>query len=94
MPTWHGKKLGGSHTTLIAAAVPFVREAAKLEEVRKISLGFIKFTPGSRGRKGVKFAVITVGLKATVRGKTSVQEIWIYTDSPAKVQQQLEGVPI
>ena len=49
MPKWQGKKSGGSHTTLIEAAVPLIREAEKLAEVTKIALGFIKSTPGQRG---------------------------------------------
>ena len=91
---WQGEKSAGSHTTLIEAAKPLIKRAEGLPGVRKIALGFIKVTPGSRGRRGMKFTVLSGVLKVTVRGNTSVQEIWIYTDSPAKVQQQLEGVPI
>ena len=92
MSKWQGKKSGGSHTTLIEAAVPLVKEAEKLFEVTKISLGFIKSTPGQRGAKRVKFKRSTSGLLMTVRGNTSVQAIRVYTASPDIVQQILEKI--
>ncbi len=92
MSKWQGKKSGGTHTTLIEAAVPLVKEAEKLSEVSKISLGFIKVTPGKRGKRGVKFSLIVGGLLAKVRGNTSVQEIRIYTVFPDVVQQTLERI--
>ncbi len=92
MPKWQGKKSGGTHTTLIEAAVPLIKEAEKLSEVTKIALGFIKSTPGQRGTKRVKFQRTASGLLMTVRGNTSVQAIRIYTASPDIVQQSLEKV--
>ena len=92
MSKWQGKKSGGTHTTLIEAAVPLIKEAEKLLEVTKIALGFIKSTPGQRGTKRVKFQRSTSGLLMTVRGHTSVQAIRIYTTSPDVVQQSLEKV--
>ena len=92
MSKWQGKKSGGSHTTLIEAAVPLVKEAEKLSEVTKISLGFIKSTLGQRGAKRVKFKRSTSGLLMTVRGNTSVQAIRVYTASPDIVQQILEKI--
>jgi len=92
MPKWQGKKSGGSHTTLIEAAVPLIREAEKLAEVTKIALGFIKSTPGQRGTERVKFKRSMSGLLMTVRGHTSVQAIRIYTVFPDIVQQSLEKV--
>ena len=92
MPTWQGKKSGGTHTTLIDAAEPLIKAAEKLPEVTKIVLGFIKPTPGKHGKRRVKFAITRSGLLMTVRGNTSVQEIHIYTDSPKEVKQNLEKV--
>lgn len=92
MSKWQGKKSGGSHTTLIEAAVSLVRKAEKLSEVTKIALGFIKSTPGQRGVKRVKFKRSMSGLLMTVRGNTSVQAIRIYTTSPDIVQQSLEKI--
>ena len=92
MPNWQGKKSGGTHTTLIDAAEPLVKASEKLPEVTKIVLGFIKATPGKKGQKRVKFTITRSGLLLTVRGNTSVQEVRIYTASPAIVQQELEKV--
>ena len=92
MPNWQGKKSRGTHITLIDAAEPLVKTAEKLPEVTKIVLGFIKATPGKKGQKRVKFTITRSGLLLTVRGNTSVQEVRIYTASPAIVQQALEKV--
>ena len=88
-PKWQGRKHAGSHTTLIEAAEPLVKEAEKLEAVKRISLGYIKPTPGTPGKRGVKFSLISGGLKAKVRGNTAIQEIYIYTRSPQEVQEVL-----
>ncbi len=90
-PKWQGKKSAGSHTTLIEAALPLVKEAEELEAVKRISLGYIKATPGTPGKRGVKFAFIQGGLLAKVRGNTAIQEIRIYTDFPQEVQKVLLG---
>ncbi|TSC56591.1 MAG: hypothetical protein Greene071421_103 [Parcubacteria group bacterium Greene0714_21] len=92
MPNWQGKKSGGTHTTLIDAAEPLVKAAEKLPEVTKIVLGFIKATPGKKGKRRVKFTITRSGFLMIVRGNTSVQEIRIYTDSPKEVKQNLEKV--
>lgn len=94
MPTWQGKKSGGSHTTLIDAAEPLVERAEKMPQVTKIALGYIKPTPGKTGKRRVKFTPIQGGIKATIRGNTSIQEIWIYTNSPEQVQQELEKIQL
>jgi hypothetical protein len=93
-PKWQGEKSGGSHTTLIEVAGPLIGAAEKMPEVKKISLGHITVTRGSRGKRGMKFAPLRGGLKVRVRGNTSVQEIWIYTDFPKEVQQQLEKIKL
>ncbi|HEY4509887.1 MAG TPA: DUF2103 domain-containing protein [Candidatus Paceibacterota bacterium] len=90
-PKWQGRKHAGSHTTLIEAAQSLIKEAEELEAVKRISLGYIKATPGTPGRKGVKFACIQGGLMAKVRGNTAIQEIRIYTDFPQEVQEALEA---
>lgn len=91
---WQGRKSTGSHTTLIEVALPLVKEAEKLEAVKRISLGYIKATPGTPGRKGVKFTFMQGGLLAKVRGNTAIQEIRIYTDFRQEVQEALEKVYI
>lgn len=92
MPTWQGKKSAGSHTTLIEAVQPLIKEAEKISEVGRIALGIIKPTPGRTGKRRVKFIKINGGLLLKVRGNTSVQEIRIYTDYPNKVQRLLQVV--
>ena len=90
-PKWQGRKHAGSHTTLIEAAESLIKEAERLEAVKRISLGYIKPTPGTTGKRGVKFVPMRGGLRAKVRGNTAVQEILIYTDFPQEVQEALEG---
>ena len=92
MPNWQGKKSAGSHTTLIEAAVPFVKQAQGMERVKKISLGIIKPTPNIVGRRRIKFTAMSGGLKATIRGNTSLQEIRIYTSNVDEVKKELEKV--
>ena len=90
MPTWHGPKAGGSHTTVIEAAMPLVRKAEVLDDVKRISPGFIKPTPGRPGFRRVKFDRMNGVLRVTIRGQGAVQQIWVYTDHPQRVQQLLE----
>ena len=91
---WQGKKSTGSHTTLIGVAVPLIKKAEEMPEVEKISPGFIKATPGSKGKRGMKFTPVQGGLKIIVRGNSSIQEIWIYTNSPIEVQKKLQTIQL
>lgn len=84
-----GGKIAGSHTTLIDAAEKLVDTANKLPEVTKISLGEIKVI--GRGMRNIKFLDIDSGLKCVVRGNTSRQYIYIYTDNPEKTKTTLEN---
>ncbi len=77
------KKLTRSHTSLIEAAEGVVKHATEIPEVSKISLGVIKQI--SVGRPRIKFLPITGGIKATIRGNASIQEIFIYTTSADKI---------
>ena len=86
-PHRSGNKFAGSHTTLIDAAEALVDAAAKLPEVTKISLGEIKVI--GRGMRNIKFLEIDTGFKCVVRGNTSRQYIYIYTDNPAKTRDSL-----
>jgi hypothetical protein len=76
------KKLTRSHTTLIEAAEDIVKKATQMIEVSKVSLGIIKQI--SVGKPRIKFLPITGGIKATIRGNASIQEIFIYTNDPKK----------
>jgi hypothetical protein len=82
-----GNKFAGSHTTLIDAAEGLVDATVKLPEVSKISLGEIKVI--GRGMRNIKFMEINGGFKCVVRGNTSRQYIFIYSDNPTKTRQSL-----
>ncbi len=92
MSKWAGKKAGGSHTTVIEAAIPLVKMADGLSQVKRVSPGFITPTPGKHGDWRVRFTGIKGGLLAKVRGNTAVQEIWIYTNDPDLVAVLLSAI--
>jgi len=64
-----------------------VDAAMKLPEVTKISLGEIKVI--GRGMANTKFIEIDSGFKCVVRGNTSRQYIFIYSDNPAVTRAKL-----
>ena len=83
MPKNHvaSNKISGNHTTLIDAAMIIAKAAIKLKTVRRVAPGFIKNGIGTL-RKFPASIKITPGknyIKISVRGKTSIQEIHIYT---------------
>lgn len=82
-----GGKFASSHTTLIEAAEEIVDAAVKLPEVTKISLGEIKVI--GRGLANIKFIAIDSGFKVVVRGNTSRQYIYIYTNDSDKTKHDL-----
>lgn len=86
-----GKKITATHTSIIEAALPVVEAAERLLEVTKISLGIIKQIGISRGQHRIKFQPITGGWKLTVRGSSSVQEIYIYSESAVDTKNSLEA---
>jgi hypothetical protein len=86
-----GKKITTSHTSIIDAAIPVVEAAEKLPEVTKISLGIIKQVGKSRGQHRVKFQPIVGGWKITVRGSSTVQEIYVYTENATSTKTVIEA---
>ncbi|PKB73087.1 MAG: hypothetical protein BZY75_03630 [SAR202 cluster bacterium Io17-Chloro-G7] len=87
-----GGKITTNHTSLTDAALSIVEAAEKLPEVDKISLGIIKQVGKSRGPRKLKFLPIVGGWKLTVRGSTSVQQIYIYTAQADKTKSVLEAM--
>ena len=85
-----GGKITASHSTVIDAAVPIVEAAEKMPDVSKISLGIIKQAGKGRTQRRIKFLPITGGWKLTIRGSTSVQEIFIYSGHPDSTKTSLE----
>lgn len=92
MAKWQGAKAGGTHTTVIEAALPLIKVAEKMDAVKKIVPGYIQPTPGRTGERRVRFKPISGGIRITVRGNVAIQEIYIYTDSPKEVQEHLAQV--
>lgn len=74
-----GGKYSSSHTTVIDAAIPIAKAAAKLDCVSKIVLGVIKSIGGRAVANRLKIVDVEAGLLVTVRGTKSVQTIYIYT---------------
>jgi hypothetical protein len=76
-----GGKFGGTHTTLIPAAVVVADIAAKQSEVTKIVLGFIKagLSPVG-GHKRVKITDSQAGVTLSVRDVASHQELLVFTN--------------
>jgi len=84
----HGGKFGGNHTTFIDLAILLVDHAEKRSEVSCISAGFIRPGQGG-GSHGVKFLDTRGGLLLKVRQGTSVQEVRIFSTSPAETKLAL-----
>lgn len=85
-----GGKITASHQTVTDAASEVIRVAMGMAEVTKISLGIIKNIGG--GRRSVKCTPVPAGIKVAVRGNGSVQEIFIYTNSPEIVEASLKNL--
>ena len=85
-----GGKYTASHTTVIAAAEAPARAAARLESVRKISLGLIKTL--RNGPPAIKFTEEGSGcLLVRVRGASSIQEVRVYTTDVEAAQATMEA---
>lgn len=81
------EKITDSHSTITDTAIVVVNEASKQNSVTKIGIGNITHVGG--GRKSLKFLPITGGVKAVIRGSGSVQEIYIYTNTPEETKKKL-----
>lgn len=87
-----GPKFNGKHTTLIAAAQRAVVALRDDPRVTKIVIGMIT---SRRGRTtALKATPINAGLRITVVSPQNVQELYVYTDDVAGVQQMLEALSI
>lgn len=85
-------KITDSHSSTTEAADEVIKAAQKLKEISKIGIGIIKQTKSKGGKRGIKFLPITGGVKATVRGSGTVQEIYIYTKDVAFVTHYLSKI--
>lgn len=85
--TRSGGKFGGSHTTIIDAAIIVADIANKQLEVTKILVGFIKpGLPSAKGQRRVKIIDRERSILLAVRGNTSHQEIVVYTSDVQKTK--------
>ncbi len=82
------KKITRSHTSIIDAAEPLIKAGSKTSLVSKMSLGIIKHI--GTGKPGLKFHPITGGIKVVVRGNTTIQELYFYTQEIEKVKALLK----
>ncbi len=74
-----GGKLTGNHSTVTDPVAALIKKLHALDCVTKLSPGIIKQAP--RGRFRIKTAKQSDGcVLATVRGTTTIQELWIYAD--------------
>ncbi len=83
-----GKKFSSRHSSVIGDAVLILRKAKVLPEVSKIVLGEI-----SRCRPGdphIRFNPIPAGFKMMIRGRTAVQNFFVYTINPTTTQKLIE----
>ena len=81
-----------SHSSKTDASTEIIIYAQKLTIVDKIGIGIIKNTNSKGGKRGIKFLPITGGIKASVRGSGTVQDLYIYTKEIDLVKKYLSEV--
>ena len=84
----NGKKIAGSHTTLIESAEVVVETAKKQKEVRKIALGMI--TVAKSQQKKLRFKPIMAGWEVIVHGTKALQALYVYTTDAQKTKLAIE----
>ncbi len=84
-----GGKITGSHSTVIPAAEKLVDFLQKVNEVDKISIGFIKHGIKS-GKHAIKIIELNSGILVKVRGSASIQEIRVYTKNKNNVKDMVK----
>lgn len=92
MPHLQGKKISGSHSTVIQAAVSIVETARSLDDVTKVILGIIKPVRSTAVPKSLKITDVDAGLRLKVRGPNSVQELFVYTSNPRATEEAIRTV--
>ena len=85
-----GDKFSDSHSTIIEAAVPYLKELKKLTCVTKIVIGPITRCKSAPIRYKTKD--VDAGLQLTVRGPMAVQKFYVYTNDKNKCIKTLDGV--
>ena len=85
-----GRKRGGNHTTVIDAAIDVIRYVQSLDQVSRISPGFIQSGLKGSVKHRIKIIREQGSLLLKVRGGISIQEIRVYTSYPENVQKMIE----
>lgn len=80
-------KITKSHTSTTETVDAVLKELKKVEHIDKVSTSIIKNTRSKSGQKSVKITQTGSGLKLSVRGNGAVQDLYIYSDFPEKVEQ-------
>ena len=81
-----------SHSSTTDASAEIIKYAKKIEAISKIGIGIIKNTNSKGGKRGIKFLPITGGVKASVRGSGTVQDLYIYTKEIELVKKYLSEI--
>lgn len=88
-----GPKISGRHSTVIAAARPFVLAAKLMPEVTRVVIGPIT-KRATTGPARLIFGRVPAGLKAKVIGGRSAQQFYVYTKTPdatgAAIREEIE----
>lgn len=82
-----GGKITRSHCTVTKTSCAVVESAINLQEVSKVSIGYLENIGGSN--RSLKFGQIIGGILAKVRGDGGIQLLYIYTSDPEKTKRQL-----
>ncbi|MEI7513510.1 MAG: hypothetical protein WCJ74_02735 [bacterium] len=81
-----------SHSSVTNASKEIIKHAKKLEVISKIGIGIIKVTKSKGGKRSIKFLPIVGGIKASVKGSGTVQELYIYTKEIELVKKYLSKI--
>jgi hypothetical protein len=81
-----------SHSSTTDASTELIKHAQKIDLINKIGIGIIKVTKSKGGKRSIKFLPITGGVKASVRGSGTVQELFIYTKEADQVKEHLLSI--
>lgn len=87
-----GSKISSKHSTVIDTAQPIVRKLKSLPSVSKVALGAV--TRVSPGQKHLKIDEVQSGLRVAVRGSTSRQILYVYTQRPSEARDVLLEVAV
>lgn len=81
-----------SHSSATSASEEIIKACKKLTIISKVGLGIIKVTKSRGGKRSIKFLPISGGIKASVRGSGTVQELFIYTKEVDLVTSYLSRI--